>query len=49
MTVEITAHSNVLAVLAEGEFTLEGAKRTFLEVIDSLKKNQVGESAVRRT
>lgn len=40
MIVNTTAFSKVLRVLAGGEFDLEEAKRTFLEVIDAIDENR---------
>jgi hypothetical protein len=40
LTIRITGSSNVLYVLIEGEFTLESANRTFLEVLDAVKEHQ---------
>src|SRR5215203_2634782 len=40
LTIETTATSNVLYVLNQGEFTLESAARTFLEVVVTAEEHQ---------
>lgn len=39
MTLKITASPKVIHVLAEGEFSLDEAKRTFLKVVDAVIDN----------
>jgi hypothetical protein len=36
MTIQVTASENVLHVLAEGEFDLDEARRTFVEMVDAI-------------
>ena len=41
MTIETRAESGLLHVVATGEFSLEEAKRTFLEMLEAARKHQV--------
>jgi len=40
MTVRVTASSNILYVVAGGEFTIDDARRVFVEVVDEVIANQ---------
>ena len=40
MTAQVTASSNILYVLADGEFTIDDARRVFVEVVDAVIANQ---------
>ena len=40
ITLRITVQPGVLFVLAQGEFSLDEAKQSFLDIIDSMEQNQ---------